>query len=271
MFKYYLGNYYGYYLLFLLLLIFSIFALIFPWKENKYYKIFSIISSFFIIFRFDVEFDYVWYWIVGDNRFKGYYYYNYAYNKLELFFKFLYSITRVLDTPKVFFMITGFIFSIIFFKSLKKYSKNIFLSLSFYFYLNPIYLTFFIGFIRQGLAIIFSFYLFEKLNNKNYKYYIFFTILNSYFVHKSALICLLFIFLKFFNNKQNIMNIFYLTIIFLSLSIDKIIFKIPFFSKYKYYLKEYPIGNNLGKNIFIILFLLFLLILFLNFIFKFYF
>lgn len=268
MFKFYLENYYGYYILFLFLLTFSILTLFFPYKENKFYKIFCILSSFFIIFRFDVEFDYVWYWIVGDNRFKEYYFYNYAYNRIDLFFKILYSITRVLNNPKVFFIITGIIFSIIFFKELRKYTKNKFIALSFYFYLNTVYLTFLIGFIRQGLAIIFSFYLFEKLNKKNYVLYIFFTILNSLFIHKSAVICIIFIFLKIFDKNQKIINLFYLIIIFLAFSVKKVINNFPFLHEYRGYLKRGIIQNDLGKKILIILFIIFLIILLVNLFFK---
>ena len=85
MINYYIKNYYGYYILFFLLLILSLCKTLKPNKEDKYYKIFAVISSLFIIFRFDVEFDYVWYWIVGDNRFKDYWFYDYGFNASERF------------------------------------------------------------------------------------------------------------------------------------------------------------------------------------------
>lgn len=103
MINYYIKNYYGYYILFFLLLILSLYKTLKPNKEDKYYKIFAVISSLFIIFRFDVEFDYVWYWIVGDNRFKDYWFYDYGFNASERFFKFLYLIVRFFDSPKLFY------------------------------------------------------------------------------------------------------------------------------------------------------------------------
>lgn len=194
MLNYYLKNYYGYYILFWILLLVGILGTINRKKQKKYYLIFSIISSFFIMFRFDTEFDYTWYWIIGDNRFEQYWFYQLAYKGIEMFFKIIYMITRFFENPKIFFILTGLLFSIIFFKCLKKYSNNIFLSLSFYIYLYSIYIAFFIGFIRQGLAVALSFYLFEKINKGKYLTYFCGTVVIAIFIHKSAIICLIFIF-----------------------------------------------------------------------------
>lgn len=268
MINYYIKNYYGYYILFFLLLILSLCKTLKPNKEDKFYKIFAVISSLFIIFRFDVEFDYVWYWIVGDNRFKDYWFYDYGFNASERFFKFLYLIVRFFDSPKLFFIITGFIFSIIFFTKVKKYSKNIFLALSFYFYLNTIYITFLIGFIRQGIAIIFSVFIIEKLLKKEYKRFVLLTFLNAIFVHKSALICLMLLPIKIFESKKNFIKCYYGIIITLAIKMEWIVKNIEFLKKYTYFFKKQETFNDLGIKVISILFLLFIGILLLKINFK---
>lgn len=265
MLSYYLKNYYGYYILFWLLLILGILGIINRKKQKKYYIAFSIVSSFFIVFRFDTEFDYIWYWIIGDNRFEQYWFYQQTYIGIEIFFKVIYSVARFLENPKSFFILTGMLFSIIFFKSLRKYSNNIFLSLSFYIYLYAIYIAFLIGFIRQGLAIVLSFYLFKKINEKKYLTYFYGVILITIFIHKSAIICLIFIFLKFMEKKRNVIRIFYILLIFVSFRIEWLVNKIGILRKYNFYFNSTTKLENLGIKTITALGFLFLAILVLDF------
>lgn len=265
MLSYYLKNYYGYYILFWMLLILGILGIINRKKQKKYYIIFSLISSFFIIFRFDTEFDYIWYWIIGDNRFKQYWFYQQTYTGIEIFFKIIYSTSRFFESPKFFFISTGLLFSVIFFKSLRRYSNNIFLSLSFYIYLYAIYIAFLIGFIRQGLAIVLSFYLFEKINEKKYLTYFYGIILITIFIHKSAIICLIFIFLKFMEKKRNVIRIFYILLIFVSFRIEWLVNKIGILRKYNFYFNSTTKLENLGIKTITALGFLFLAILVLDF------
>lgn len=257
--NYFFKNYYGYCVLFILLLIFSILSILNKKKEKKYFLIFSIISSFFIIFRFDFEFDYVWYWIVGDNNFKNYWVYSFEYERIEILFKIIYKLTRFLEEPKLFFILTGGIFSYLFFKSVKKYTSNKMLALALYFYLPSLYFTFLVGFIRQGLAVVASFFLIQLLiKNKGMKYFLGILFV-TFFIHKSAIVCLLYLIIYKIKNKKKMLNFFKIGVILFFLNLGIFLKNISFLKKYIYYLQT-KIEFNLGaKTIIIILFLYFLL------------
>lgn len=250
MLKNYIFNYYGYYILFFILLICSIF------NKKKLYLFFSWICSFFIIFRFDTSYDYVWYWIIGDNRFKEYWFYEAGYRNLELFYKFLYKIVRFLNNPKFFFILTGTIFSMIFFREIKRNNKNIFLSLNIYIYIY--YIGFLIGFIRQGLAVVISMFLLKKLEEKKYIYFILGIILNALLIHKSSIICLVFFVIKIFKDKKINLNILYTIFIILFINLEIILTNVTFFNKYILYIKKHNM-ETLSKKIILGLFILFLI------------
>lgn len=259
MLDYFLKNYYGYYVLYILLLLFSILSILNKKREKIYFFIFSIISSFFIIFRFDFEFDYVWYWIVGDNKFKDYWVYSFEYGRIEILFKILYKLTRFLEEPKLFFIITGSIFSYFFFSSIKKYTENRMLALALYFYLPSLYFTFLVGFIRQGLAVVTSFFLIQLLvENKGLKYF-WGVLFVTFFVHKSAIVCLLYLVIYKIKNKKKMIKLFKIGVILFFLNLEIFLKNISFLKKYTYYLQT-KIEFNLGaKAILIIIFYYFLL------------
>lgn len=248
MLQYFLFNYYGYYIIFLFLFLFSILSCFNKKKEIKYFIIFSIIVSFFMIFRFDLEFDYVWYWIVGDERFQGYWFYDFAYERVGIFFKFLFKLTRLSGNPKMFFIITGIIFSFLFLKSVNKYAKNKFMAMIIYFYLPSLYFTFLIGFIRQGLAIISCFFITDLLYKKKYLLYIFLIILISLFIHKSTLVCILYVVIYKINNKKYLLLLESI-IFFLVFNLEIILKGIPLLKNYTYYLQENLNFSFLGLKI----------------------
>lgn len=249
-------NYYGYYVLFFILFIFSILSILNRKKEKYFFLIFSIVSTFFIIFRFDFEFDYVWYWIVGDNRFKNYWVYSFEYERIAPLFKFLYGITRYFENPKIFFMLTGIIFSYLFFYGIKTYSKKKMLALSLYFYLPSLYFTFLLGFIRQGIAIVMSFFLIKLLLKKKYLKYILGIFFITFFIHRSAMICLLHLVIYKIKNRKKYIIFLKLMIILFFLSIDIILNKINI---YTFYLDN-KIHSNLGIKMIIIILILYILL-----------
>lgn len=256
--NYFLKNYYGYCILFISLFFFSILSILNKKRENQYIYIFSIISSFLIIFRFDFDFDFVWYWIVGDNRFKNYWVYNFEYERIEILFKVLYKLTRFLENPKLFFVLTGIIFCYLFFNSIKKYTEKKILALSLYFYLPSLYFAFLVGFIRQGIAIVTSFFLIQLLLKKKFLRYFLGILFITFFIHKSAIICLFHLILYKIKNKK-ILTVIKIIIILFFLNIESFLKNISFFKKYIFYLQT-KIEFNLGlKIIVIVIFLYFLL------------
>lgn len=261
MLKYFLFNYYGYYIIFFLLLIFSILSNFNKKKEKKYFIIFSAITSFFIIFRFDTEFDYVWYWIVGDNRFQEYWFYDYAYKRVGILFKFFFTLTRIVGNPKLFFIMTGIIFSFLFFKSINKYAKNKFLAIIIYFYLPGLYFTFLVGFIRQGLAIISCFFITDLLYKKRYILYTTLVILISFFIHKSALICIFYVVIFKLNNKKYLLLLEFI-VFFLLFKLEIILKRIPLLKDYAYYLQEKIDFSFLGLKIVIVMVITYMFVYF---------
>lgn len=261
--RYFLLNYYGYYIPYWLLIL-SILILQLNKNSNLSKNINKIVFSiciFFIIFRFDIEFDYVWYWIVGDTRFEGYWFYEFGYKRVEPFYKLVYQITRNLKNPKIFFIITGLFFSYFFFKSLKKYSKNQLFTLSIYYYIPGLYFSFLVGFIRQGLACVIYLFFIEKLKKKKYLSYSIVIFLTGALVHKSVLVVLLLIPVHYFYMKsKSKLFVIEISSIILFIYIDKVLKYVPFLNKYAFYLTN-RIYNFLGYKSVLLVFILYLIMI----------
>lgn len=239
MLKYFLTNYYGYYIIYIFLIVAIVFSECSNSKKIKRKTSMFIfgLMIFFIIFRFDMEFDYVWYWIVGDNRFQNFILYESGYKRIEGFFKLVYQITRLLNNPKYFFIITGSFFSYFFFNSIKKYSKDKLFTLSIYYYIPGLYFSFLVGFIRQGLACVIYLFFMEKLKQRKYFYYSVIMFFNGILVHKSALIVLLLIPIHYYYTKKRGKVILVEIITFILLLNIEVVLKItPFLKKYTFYI-----------------------------------
>lgn len=224
--------------------------------EKKGFLLLWFFITIVTIFRFDTGWDYYWYWYVGDTTFQGTSYYETTYSHLEILHKIIYSITRYLQNPGIYFSMTGMITSYFIFKGIDLQSKCKLLSTSVY--LTGIYFfPYSLGFIRQYMAIAIIFYSTYYLNKNNYKRFILNTALTTVFVHYSAVIGFLFLIIKK-------VKLRWLVIIIINIPIiEKIISYIVrlIYPKYLYYLRKdivYPLSTQVIMYLLIVLIIYFL-------------
>lgn len=175
-------------------------------KENVGYIILTIVITLLVVMRFDTGWDYYWYWYVGDKKFEETFYYSHAYNSLEYFYRKLYDVVRILEFPPLFFQITGLVSSFFIYKGIYKNSKFPLVSLSVYIS-GTYFFIFSLGFIRQHIAINALLYVYIYLKEDKLWKYIIFVILISLVFHYSALVGILFIFIKKVKLRYSIIGI----------------------------------------------------------------
>ncbi|MGL4902770.1 MAG: EpsG family protein [Cetobacterium sp.] len=160
-------------------------------KEKKYYKVTTIILAILSMIRFDVGYDYFWYWIVGDVSQKNHPVVEKMFGDLEFGIQKIYELTRILGHPQYFFLITGGITFYYIYRGIYRDSLSPILSLVLFMKLSN-------GFfeanhiVMQYLSIAIIFYYTKLILEKKIKKYITIVFLCSLLFHSSAIICLLF-------------------------------------------------------------------------------
>ncbi|WP_097014276.1 EpsG family protein [Anaerocolumna aminovalerica] len=165
-------------------------------KFSFAFKTAAIIVFIFTAFRYDIGWDYMAYYntirynaitnIISNNEYATIW---------------LIDISKNLGIPNLYFVVNTFICLFFILTTVKKYSKDVWLSLIFFlsfplFYLNSL------SVIRLFSALAISFYGFKYIEKKNFIHYLITIVIASLF-HRSALIALAFYFLKDIKLKTN--------------------------------------------------------------------
>lgn len=160
-------------------------------KEELFFKIISVFLIIISMCRFDTEYDYFTYWIVGDKSLVNNPIVNRFYQQeFEIGIKKIYDITRFLGHSQYFFIITGFITFVLLYKIFVKESRSSLISLALCMFIN-------LGFyelIRQAIAVSIIFYFTRLSYEKKYFKFILIVLLSCLF-HSSAILCIIFLFI----------------------------------------------------------------------------
>lgn len=162
-------------------------------KEKIFFKIIAIFLIIISMCRFDVGYDYFWYWIVGDKTLAKNLVVNKLYQNLEFGIQKIYDITRWLGHPQYFFAITGLITFVLLYKNFKEESRSPLTALILFLFVT-------IGFfefnhsIMQAVAVSIIFYFTRLSYEKKYFKFILIVLFACLF-HSSAILCLVFLFI----------------------------------------------------------------------------
>lgn len=226
-------------------------------------KIYYSILSMFIItlssLRFDTGFDYYWYWLLGDKTYSNHFYYNFMYDKIELFFKKIYDLCRILDKPELFFIITSIITFSFIFGYIKKNSKTPYLSAAYFIY-TSYFFRFSLFFVRQAVAVAIITYYSNLVVKGKKKLFILIIVLTSLFIHSSAIVGVIFLLLE--NRKIKIKFFLFSSIGIIILKEILVILasKVSLISKYGYLLQKNSRSELLGNRA-LLFFLLIILVM----------
>lgn len=213
------------------------FLLLVPIKKRYINNWCFFILLVFIIIRFDVGWDYRWYYVLGEQQklirlpllintdsFSEYYHYGvgvFDYLRCELLTKFIYKITWFLKFPPEFAIgIHAFLMLYFFKKGLENFKLETNITWII-FYTFPLFYFSFFSLIRQGVAICIVFYSYKYIKEKNFLKYIFYILL-AFFFHKSAFIMLFAYFLQFLRLKEKY-KYFLFGLLIISIFCEKII------------------------------------------------
>lgn len=159
-------------------------------KEKLFFKIIAIFLIIISMCRFDTEYDYFTYWIVGDKSLINNSEVNWFYHQFEIGIQKIYDITRFLGHPQYFFAITGLITFVLLYKTIGKESRSSLISLTLCLFIN-------LGFyelIRQAVAVSIIFYFTRLSYEKKYLKFVL-VVLFACLFHSSAILCLIFLFI----------------------------------------------------------------------------
>lgn len=203
-------------------------------KSRLVFALSSLFLFFFSAIRYDVGFDYSTYWnMISNGSFEHY--------SSEIANYTLFTLSYLLDTPEIYFIITSFFIIFLFTIGIVKLSKDwcfsllIFISIPI-FYLNSL------SIVRQFCAVSLIFYGFKCILNKQYVFFILIVLAASLF-HPTAivsLVCLLFV-------SKNFSNKFYFLFFFLVLALKQFFLyglEVYFNYYYKYYIQNEVVGGG---------------------------
>lgn len=227
-------------LFYIFLLFILIILMCFGYKTK--FNIFGnlIFSILFLVsaMRYYVGWDYDWYhWVCGTGNKL-----DYQYLRLELIPKLMIQLSWFTQSTQLFFIISSFLITFLFYISIKENSNDYLLSF-FIFFTYPFFYLDSFSIIRQWMAIIIIFYFSKYLIDKKFITFILGVIIASLF-HSSAIIVLLFIPLIYLNLDYRF-SFFVVVFVFLfryKLA-DIIISKLPYGMMYSNY-----ITNNIGNG-----------------------
>ena len=235
-----------------ILLIIAVF-LITPVKKIKItegLKINGLTAIFIIIFlfsalRFDVGYDYSnYYWLIESNI----KYFDDQINRIEFLPRQLIYLSNFIGFYQFFFIVTSFLITYFFYKTIKKHSLDKTLSVLI-FVCFPLFFFMSLSVVRQYVAISLVFFGYKFIKDRKFWKYLF-LILFATLIHKSAIIALpiYFLFGDFVINKKAILFIYVLGFF----SSEIIAFLITFSSeRYSIYINQ--IGGE-GGNLILLFF-----------------
>lgn len=211
---------------------------------------------FMLAFRYDVGWDYRWYFELGDAKYLLKYSFFekftpevyldpnlFQYIRIEFFNKVIYKIVWYYNNPQIFIAITSFLLIFFIMKGLNK-NENYSGYPWILFYGFPLFLFSFMGLIRQSIAVSIIFYSYYFIKKRKLLKFITCIIIASLF-HKSAVFILPLFFL--YNVKLSYKVIIsIMATSFFSLNILKIILETKLFSEYAIYVKD---SIGLGGNV----------------------
>lgn len=163
-------------------------------REKKTYILLTVILTTLSMLRFDVGYDYFWYWIVGDKNLENNLIVKNLFTDLEFGIQKIYELTRSLGHPQYFFVITGLITFYFIYKGILKDSGSPIMSLM-------MFLKIPIGFneanhlVMQYIALGIIFYYTKLIINKKYIQFITIVLFCAFMFHSSAILTLIFLFI----------------------------------------------------------------------------
>lgn len=163
-------------------------------REKKTYILLTVILTTLSMLRFDVGYDYFWYWIVGDKNLENNLIVKNLFTDLEFGIQKIYELTRSLGHPQYFFAITGLITFYFIYKGILKDSGSPIMSLM-------MFLKIPIGFneanhlVMQYIAVGIIFYYTKLIINKKYIQFVTIVLFCAFMFHSSAILTLIFLFI----------------------------------------------------------------------------
>ena len=145
------------------------------------------LSAYFVIFlfsalRFDVGYDYIFYYQLLTKQMK---FYEDQFNRLEYLNQQLISICQAIDSPQLFFILTSLIITYLTYRTVTRHSTNVMLSTLIFLQL-PIYFLNSLFIIRQYVAVSIIFYAYTYIIERQLPKFLLAVLLASLF-HKSAI------------------------------------------------------------------------------------
>lgn len=213
-------------------------------KINGLTAIFTILFLFSAL-RFDVGYDYSMYYELIEGNIK---FFDDQINRIEFLPKQLILLSHFIGFYQFFFIITSFLITYFFYKTIKKHSLDKTLS-TLIFVCFPLFFFMSLSVVRQYVAISLVFFGYRFIKERKFWSYLFLILLAT-FIHKSAIIALpiYFLFGDFLINKKIILYIYILSFF----SSEIIAFLITLASeRYSIYINE--IGGE-GGNLTLVFF-----------------
>ena len=172
-------------------------------KVVKGIKIYGFTTAFILIFifcalRFDVGYDYsMYYELIGSNI----KYYNAQIERIEYLSRQIILFSNYINFFQFFFILTSFIITYFFYKTIKENSLDKWLS-TLIFVCFPIFFFLSLSVVRQFMVVAIAFYCFKFIKKRKFWSYLIIILLSA-FIHKSSILALPIYFLygNFINKK----------------------------------------------------------------------
>mgnify|MGYP000566093088 CR=1 FL=1 len=163
----------------ILVLLVFILPLIGKIRIMKGVKVHGYTAAFIVIFgfcalRFDVGYDYSMYYGLIEGNFK---FYNDQINRIEFLSRQLILFSNYSGFYQFFFVISSFVITFFFYKTIKKNSSDIWLSILI-FISFPIFFFVSLSIVRQYMAVAILFYSFNFIKQRKFCSYLFVVLLN---------------------------------------------------------------------------------------------
>ena len=198
------------------------------------------------MFRFDFQYDYFWYWIVGDKTLIKHTIIKKLYSNLEYGVAKIYDIVRWLGNPQYFFIITSLVIMGLILYTFFRDTRNPLIAITLFLFI-PIGFLANNEFIMQALAGSIVFFSTKYIYEKKYFKFIISILIVSFLFHSSAILCLSFIFIPKIKIKEKYVLLTAVCCIPILKFIFPIVIKKYFFN---YYYQLYQIKYLKETNLF---------------------
>ncbi|WP_188653890.1 EpsG family protein [Yeosuana aromativorans] len=154
-------------------------------KGVNFYWLTYFFIFLFSAFRYDVGYDFMYYYKILDKSIK---YYDNMFNRLEFLNKIIINFSQDINFLQLYFIATSFLIVFLIYKTVKFYSKDFIIS-TLIFLSFPIFYFNSFSIIRQFVAISIVFYSFKFVKSKKLFSFLL-SIFIAFFFHKSAVLAL---------------------------------------------------------------------------------